>query len=86
MHSPSPGHIEVVKHLGRYIFSTMELGLQFTSLPNSSLESYIHFPLSNDGSCSSDNNLTTFCDANWGPQDASRPSPCNTRLVSIDET
>jgi hypothetical protein len=64
----------------------MELGLQITSLPNSSLESYIHFPLHHDGNCSSDNNVTTFCDANWGPQDASQPSPSNTCLVSIDET
>jgi hypothetical protein len=89
MHSPSPGHIEAVKHLGRYIFSTMELGLQFTSSPNSSLESYIHFPLSTDDYLASDQNLpsiTTFCDANWGPQDASKPSPSNTRLVSIDES
>jgi hypothetical protein len=39
MYSPSPGHLDAVKHLGRYIFSNMELGLQFTSSPNSSLES-----------------------------------------------
>jgi hypothetical protein len=87
MHSPSPGHIEAVKYLGHYILSTMELGLQFTSSPNASLESYIHFPLSNDSKCSSNNNLNnlnTFCDANWGPQDASIPSATNTRLVSID--
>jgi hypothetical protein len=66
----------------------MELGLQFTSSPNASLESYIHFPLSNDSKCSSYNNLNNLniCDANWGPQDASIPSSTNTRLVSINES
>jgi hypothetical protein len=77
MHSPSPGHIDAVKYLGRYILSTMELGLLFTSSPNSSLESYINFPLSKDTNCQSTNNMghiNTFCDANWGPQDAFIPS------------
>ncbi len=45
MHHPSPGHLEAVKHVGKY---TMDLGLQFISKPNSSLESYVHFPLSDD--------------------------------------
>jgi hypothetical protein len=87
MHSPSQGHIDTVKYLRHYIYSTMDLGLHFTSSPNSSLESYIHFPLSTDDIGPSTNGqLTTFCDANWGPQDASKPSPTNTRLVSINET
>jgi hypothetical protein len=89
MHSPSPGHIEAVKYVGRYIHSTTELGLHFTSSPNSTLESYIHFPLSTDDNINSSNNLhniNTFCDANWGPQDASKPSLTNSRLVTIDET
>jgi hypothetical protein len=28
---PSPGHLDTVKHLGRYIKSTAELGLLFSS-------------------------------------------------------
>jgi hypothetical protein len=27
-----------------------------------------------------------FADANWGPQDASKPSPTETREISLDET
>lgn len=88
MHKPSPGHIEAVKHLGKYILSTMDLGLQFSSKPNSTLESFIHFPLS-DNDPTTPNltpSLNSFCDSNWGPQDASKPTPTNTRAVSIDES
>jgi hypothetical protein len=88
MHCPSPGHLEAVKHVGKYILSTMELGLQFTSKPNSSLESFIHFPLSTDDPNvpSTSPSFNSFCDANWGPQDASKPSPTNMREVSIMES
>jgi hypothetical protein len=88
MHKPSPGHIEAVKRVGKYILPTMDLGLQFSSRPNSSLESYIHFPLSDDdpNNSSLPPTLNSFCDANWGPQDASKPSPTNTRAVSIKES
>jgi hypothetical protein len=85
MHKPSPGHLTVVKHVGRYILSTMDLGLQFSSKPNNYLESFIHSPLSSD-SDSSFSDFTGFCDANWGPQDASLPSPSNLRNVSIEES
>jgi hypothetical protein len=46
------------------------------------------FPLSDDDpmSPSSIPSLNTFCDANWGPQDASQPLPTNMRPVSIDES
>jgi hypothetical protein len=79
MHCPSPGHIDAVKHVGRYILSTMDLGLQFSSKPNSVLESYIRFPLSDSDSdpSSLSTPLTSFCDANWGPQDASKPKKKN---------
>jgi hypothetical protein len=88
MHCPSPGHLDAVKHVGKYILSTMDLGLHFSSKPNSSLESYIHFPLSDSDPLapSSHPSLTTFCDANWGPQDASKPSPTNMRNISIDKS
>jgi len=51
----------------------MYLGLQSTSNPNHSQESYIHFPLPTN-SISSLPSVTSFCDVNWGPQDASHPS------------
>jgi hypothetical protein len=88
MHHPSPGHLEAVKHVGKYILSTMDLGLHFMSKPNSSLESYVHFPLSDDDplSPSVSPNFNSFCDANWGPQDASKPSATDIHEVSIKES
>jgi hypothetical protein len=88
MHCPSPGHIDAVKYVGKYILSTMDLGLHFSSKTNFTLESFIHFPLANDDSTSTPTSppLNGFSDANWGPQDASQPSESNTRSVSIDET
>jgi hypothetical protein len=50
------------------------------------LETFIHFPLPNSSTTSYTPPLATFCDANWGPQDASHPSPTNTRPVSIHES
>jgi len=63
MHNLSPGHIEAVKYVGRYILSTMDLGLQFSSSPNQSLESYIHFPIGSNTETGSPE-VTSFCDAN----------------------
>ena len=40
---PSPGHVDAVKHLGRYIKSTCELRLLFSSRCNAILESYVHY-------------------------------------------
>jgi hypothetical protein len=74
MHCPSQGHLEAAKYLGRYILPTMDLWLFFTKQYNATLESFIHFP-SEEVVPNQNNNstLTTFCVANWGPQDASHP-------------
>jgi len=78
MHCPSPSHLEAIQFVGKYILSTMDLGLLFTSKATASLESFKHFPLPDDtlpttSSCP----LTMFCHTNWGPQDASHLSPTN---------
>jgi hypothetical protein len=88
MHSQSLGHLEAVKHAGKYILSTMDLGLHFSSKPNSFRESYIHFPLSDDNPLIpfSSPHFNSFCVAKWSPQDASQPSANNICNVSIDET
>jgi hypothetical protein len=80
MHCPSPGHLDAVKYVGHYILSTHDLGLHFSSRPNSSLESYLHFPLD------SGSTIQSFCDSIWGPQDTSHPSAPNQRPVSIHES
>jgi hypothetical protein len=62
----------------------MDLGLVFSTQASGSLETFIHFPLPD---LSTPNpSLSTFCDANWGPQDTSHPSQTNSRPVSIHES
>jgi len=71
MHCPSPGHLEAAKYVGRHILSTLDLGLLFSTRATSTLETFIHFPISDNTNTTntSDNSLsspiTTFCDANW---------------------
>ena len=90
--NPSPGHLDAVKHLGRYIKSTSDLGLLFSSRRNVPLESYVHFPVNTQDDLSSGGTAPTligFCDANWGPQDASLPSTIRNsspRSISLQET
>jgi hypothetical protein len=86
MHCPSPGHLEAAKYISRCILSTLDLGLLFSTRETSILETFIHFPFPDTSSFSTDPMITTFCDANWGPQDASPPSPHNTSPVSIHES
>ena len=64
--SPSPGHLDATKHVLRYLKGTSNLGITFSSKPNSSMESFVKFPIEPD-------QLHPFSDANWGPQDASIP-------------
>ncbi len=86
MHCPSPGHLEAAKYFGCYILSTLDRGLLFSTRATSNLETFIHFPLPETSILSPDSLLTSFCDANWGPQDASHPSSHNVRPVPIHES
>jgi hypothetical protein len=43
MHCSSLSHLEATKYVGRYILSTLELGLVFSKRSTSSLETFIHF-------------------------------------------
>ena len=79
-----------MKHLGWYLKPTVELGLLFSSRHNDPLEGCIYFlldgvdDLSNGRTASS---LVSFCDANWGPQDASIPDRTKPlRQISQEET
>ena len=82
--------IDAVKYLGRYLKSTADLGLLFSAHRNTALEGYFHFPLFETDDLPSRGtapHLISFCDANWGPQDASLPtSHGSLRQLSIDET
>jgi hypothetical protein len=86
MHCSSLSHLEAAKYVGRYILSTLELGLVFSKRSTSSLETFIHFPLPDLSTKFYNPTFTMFCDANWGPQDVSHPSPTNICPVSIHES
>jgi len=59
---PSQGHYNAALYVVKYLATTRNLGLYFTSLRNSTLESFLHFPVQPP--------LLAMSDANWGPQDA----------------
>jgi len=63
---PSPGHYEAAKYVAEYLASTKTSGIYFTSCQQSSLESFLHFPVPQS--------LVPMTDANWGLQDASLTS------------
>ena len=67
-HKASKGHLDAAKHVIRYLKGTKSLGISFKTTPDKRVTSYVKFPVSND-------TITPFCDANWGPQDQSRPKP-----------
>ena len=64
--NPSKGHIDAALRLVRYLKGTRNLKIKFSSKGNNSLESFIQFPLPTS-------QLSGLCDANWGPQDQSKP-------------
>ena len=77
---PTQAHIDFAKYVARYLNSTMSLGLLFDQEEaNSDFEGYTHFPIDPFVP-------TAFCDANWGPQDASSPTDKNSRVISLEET
>jgi hypothetical protein len=63
--NPSPGHYEAAKakYVVHYLANTRDLGIKFTSVKQSSLESFLHFPVPKT--------VLFMSDANWSPQDAS---------------
>jgi hypothetical protein len=62
--NPSPGHLEAARYVVKYLASTKTLGIYFTSMKRSTLESFLHFPLPQK--------VLSMSDANWGPQDATQ--------------
>ena len=64
----SPGHIESAKYAIRYLKSTPNLGIKFSSKAQTNIESFVQFPLD-------PSKLHALTDANWGPQDQSVPKP-----------
>jgi len=59
---PSPGHYDAALYVVKYLASTKNLGIYFTSSKRSTMESFLYFPLSPQ--------VLSMAGANWGPQDA----------------
>ena len=66
MSNPSKGHIEQAKRVVKYLKGTKQKGILFTSKDRDKLTSYVKFPID-------PNQVVALCDANWGPQDQSKP-------------
>jgi len=60
---PSQEHYDAALYVVKYLATSRNLGLYFTSLRSSTLESFLHFPVQQQ--------LLSMSDANWGPQDGS---------------
>ena len=69
------GHIDQVKRTIRYLKGTKTLGISFSSKNQDKLESHIKFPV--------DDPIMGLCDANWGPQDQSKPRPNESRTTPL---
>ena len=66
--NPSPGHLSAIKHVLKYLKGTKSMGIAFHSDQALTASSYVHFPIDKI-------KLMGMADANWGPQDQSRPDP-----------
>lgn len=66
MGNHSSGHLVAAKRVLRYLKGTPDLGIAFHSRRNQQMEAFLKFPLT-------PHHITSFADANWGPQDASVP-------------
>ena len=64
--NPSKGHIDAALRVIKYLKGTKNMGIEFSSERNNYLQSFLQFPLP-------EHQLTGICDANWGPQDQSKP-------------
>ncbi len=73
---PTPQHIQQAKRVIRYLKGTKSHGISFSSSEQGKLESFIKFPIPSD-------EILAMCDANWGPQDQSKPKPNENRTLEL---
>jgi hypothetical protein len=65
--NPSKGHIDAALRVVKYLKGTRNLAISFSTTQSEPMQAFINFPLPPG--------LTGLCDANWGPQDQSKPNP-----------
>jgi hypothetical protein len=76
---PSPGHLDSAKHVIKYLKGTQDLGISFHSDVDTTLSSFLHFPLQSF-------KLAGVSDANWGPQDQSINNIPHKQKLSLFKT
>jgi hypothetical protein len=72
---PTTKHIDSVKRVIKYLKGTKSKGIMFSSTPNTQLSAFVKFPINNQ--------ITSMCDANWGPQDQSKPRNDEKRRLDL---
>ena len=78
MSNPNTHHIEAAKRVIKYLKGTRERGITFTSHNTSTLNTFVKFPTKST--------ITSMCDANWGPQDASKPKQNDKTVLDLFKT
>ena len=66
--NPAPAHISAAKYVIKYLKGTKDFGITFSSNSDTNISTFVHFPIKSKI-------LTGITDANWGPQDQSKPIP-----------
>ena len=77
MQNPSKGHIIAAKNVIKYLKGTSELGISFHTNRDSSIQSFVKFPLD-------PSSIHAMSDANWGPQDQSTTKVNQNSLKELD--
>ena len=74
--NPSQAHINAALQVVKYLKGSKHMKLKFSTTFDQSLQSLVQFPLPT-------HQLSGLCDANWGPQDQSRPKE-NEKLPELE--
>ena len=72
---PNQQYINAAKRVIKYLKGTKDLGITFSSTSDQSLEAHVKFPIADP--------TTGLADANWCPQDASKPKPNSTEQLDL---
>jgi hypothetical protein len=75
---PTSKHNKSIKRVIKYLKGTKSKGIMFSSTPNTQLAAFIKFPI--------DTQITSMCNANWGPQDQSKPHQNKKRKLELFKT
>jgi hypothetical protein len=59
-----------------YLKGTKSMGISFTSYNRNDLSSFVKFPIESS-------TITCLTDANWGPQDQSKPNPAQNEEIDL---